>query len=271
MWKEKPIPSSASSMRTEVQRASRHGAVGVLQFVDVANDHGQSYSAAICWSVRREAGVDGAPRGCRGLRLNCSIGRGQRGENLDDLVVGARGLDDQAVPEGIRRRSSSASSPEPTSTPRIMPRPLSVGARHDLGGDPLQAARRARRPSRAISFWKLSSDQNFSIATRAVTKAWVLPRKVPLCSAGFQMSCSRLDQQRRERQAEARERLRQRDDVRLDAHLLEREEGAGAADAGLDVVDDQQRAVLLGEPGDALAPIPSRRRSARPRPAPARR
>src|SRR5690606_3603297 len=51
----------------------------------------------------------------------------------------------------------------------------------------------------------------------------------------------------REGQAEAAEGFGQGDDVRLDAHLLEAEEGAGAAATGLDVVDDQQHVVLAAD------------------------
>ena len=61
--------------------------------------------------------------------------------------------------------------------------------------------------------------------------------------------------QDRERQAETRQGLRQGDDVGDDAGRLEAEEGAGTAAAGLDVVDDQQRAVLLGDRGDRAHPF----------------
>ena len=54
------------------------------------------------------------------------------------------------------------------------------------------------------------------------------------------------DEQRADRQA-VREPLRERDCMRLDAESLPREERAGAPDAGLHLVEDQQRAVLVGE------------------------
>src|SRR3546814_20811885 len=57
----------------------------------------------------------------------------------------------------------------------------------------------------------------------------------------------RLQQHHGEGQAHSRERLREGDDVRLDAHLLEGEEAAGAPAARLNVVDDQQAAVLVRE------------------------
>ncbi len=53
--------------------------------------------------------------------------------------------------------------------------------------------------------------------------------------------------QRADRQAAAKA-LRQHHDVRRDARMLEAEELAGAADAGLDLVEDQQDAVLVAQP-----------------------
>ncbi len=55
------------------------------------------------------------------------------------------------------------------------------------------------------------------------------------------------EQRQRKGQAHARKRFGQRDDVGREAHILEAEEAAGAPAAGLDVVDDQQRAVTLGD------------------------
>ena len=54
------------------------------------------------------------------------------------------------------------------------------------------------------------------------------------------------DEQRADRQP-VREPLRERHRVGPDAELLPREERAGAADAGLHLVEDEQRAVLVGE------------------------
>src|SRR6056297_2455382 len=89
-----------------------------------------------------------------------------------------------------RAQISPARSPLPTSTPCIMPRPLSRAP--GMSSAICSSVSRSISALVAISFWKLSSFQNFSKATRAVTKACVLPRKVPLCSAGPQMSCSGL-------------------------------------------------------------------------------
>ena len=54
------------------------------------------------------------------------------------------------------------------------------------------------------------------------------------------------DEERADRQS-VREALRERDRVGPDAVGLPREERAAAADAGLHLVEDQQRAVLVGE------------------------
>src|SRR5690625_2455233 len=59
----------------------------------------------------------------------------------------------------------------------------------------------------------------------------------------------------RHRQAVAADRLRQRDDVRHDAGLLEAEEVAGAAAAHLDVVDDEQDLVALAQVRQAAQPL----------------
>src|SRR5947199_9226975 len=49
----------------------------------------------------------------------------------------------------------------------------------------------------------------------------------------------------------AAERLRQAEDVRLDAVVLDREELPGPAEAGLDLVRDEERAALRAEPPNA--------------------
>ena len=54
------------------------------------------------------------------------------------------------------------------------------------------------------------------------------------------------DEERADREP-VREALRERDGVGPHAELLPGEERAGAADAGLHLVEDQQRAVLVGE------------------------
>ena len=85
-----------------------------------------------------------------------------------------------------------------------------------------------------------------------MTKARLLPRNVPLCSPGRHWSSLALEKDDRHRQTEARQRLRQGDDVGHDARGLEREEVAGPAAARLDVVDDQEHAV----PGADRSQVP---------------
>src|SRR3546814_691664 len=83
--------------------------------------------------------------------------------------------------------TASASSPEPTLMPRIMPRP-----RVSKPWSRAIASRRAaiRSPRRAISSSNALSLQKWRSAAVAVTKAWLLPRKVPLCSPGDHRSSS---------------------------------------------------------------------------------
>src|SRR3546814_384902 len=65
----------------------------------------------------------------------------------------------------------------------------------------------------------------------------------------------RLQQHHGERQAHARQRLGERDDVRSDPHPLEGEEAAGTPAAGLNVVDDEQAAVLARQALHAAQPL----------------
>src|SRR5687767_7484041 len=65
------------------------------------------------------------------------------------------------------------------------------------------------------------------------------------------------ERDRAHRQA-ARDRFRDAEDVRDDVVLLEREHGPGPAEAGLDLVDDQQRASLPAEARGLLDELPCR-------------
>lgn len=67
-----------------------------------------------------------------------------------------------------------------------MPRPLTLAP--STSG--VRALSRRCTSSERAATWASNSrvDQNFSSATVAVTKAWALPRNVPLCSPGFQLS-----------------------------------------------------------------------------------
>ena len=77
------------------------------------------------------------------------------------------------------------------------------------------------------------------------------------------------DEQRADRQA-VREALRERRRIGPHAELLPGEEAAGAADAGLHLVEDQHRAVLVGERARGGEELRRRAAGRRPRPARAR-
>src|SRR5690606_13471906 len=86
-----------------------------------------------------------------------------------------------------RAQTRAAFSPSVISMPRIMPRPFTRSA---IPAPATISASRRRRisPLRSTSRWKASSRQKGSRARVAVTKAWLLPRKVPLCSPGAHWS-----------------------------------------------------------------------------------
>ena len=76
--------------------------------------------------------------------------------------------------------------------------------------------------------------------------------KVEPCTTARSMRLNRLvedvlaRQQRADRDMTAGQRLGQQDHVGLDVPMLDGEETAGAAEAGLDFVGDEQRAVACG-------------------------
>src|SRR5690606_27761068 len=146
---------------------------------------------------------------------------------------------------------SSATPSVAQSIPQMKPRPRTLPP--SKGCRSATASRRdstclPRRSTRGV----ISLRSQRSSAAAAVTKAKLLPRKVPLCSPGAQ---GRVDQHNRERQAVAAHRLRQRDHVRADAGVLEAEEPAGAAAADLDVVDDEQDAVAPAQRLETAQPV----------------
>ena len=105
-----------------------------------------------------------------------------------------------------------------------------------------------------------------SRTAQAAAHATGLPPKVDAWSPGSKALVAG-DEQRADREP-VRERLRHRHEVRLHAELLEGEEGAGAADAGLDLVAAEQRVELAAARAPARTPASAGGR--RPRPAPAR-
>ena len=77
--------------------------------------------------------------------------------------------------------------------------------------------------------------------------------KVEPCTTARSMRLNTLSkihlrmQHRADRHVAARQRLGEQHHVGLDAPMLDREELAGAADAGLDFVGDEQRAVFAAK------------------------
>ena len=97
-------------------------------------------------------------------------------------------------------------------------------------------ARAARRRSRRTTASAAAHDDGVAAERRAVVAGRERARRV----VG--------DEQAADRQA-VREALRERDELRPHAELLEGEERAGAADAGLHLVEGEQRAELVRERG----------------------
>ena len=179
-------------------------------------------------------------------------GHGQRDQHLDDFVVGARGLDDQAFFEAARadvrghlaRADIDALHHAAT---------LELGAR-DLVGDGLQAGGQLnglflhflleRIVGPELLERHAARHEGMGVAAEGAVMLGRLPDIVLL-----------LDQQRGKGQAEARQRFRLGDHVGLDARFLDREIRARTAAARLDVVDDEERAVLFSQLGDALHPF----------------
>ena len=143
----------------------------------------------------------------------------------------------------------------------------------------------AGREAFAITPTKLSplaasrgSRSNRSSEALAAAQASALAMKVGPCISAFFGSSDqkasntlRVRDGRGERQRAAGQRLRQRDDVGRDARRLAGEHRAGAAEAGEDLVEDQQQLVFVGERAQAAQHARRRERSCRRRPAPAAR
>ena len=114
-----------------------------------------------------------------------------------------------------------------------------------------------RAPSVALRLIRPSS-RYASIAASPAAHASGEPPKVLPCAPGVEHVADRLRVGERAHREPAAEALGQAHDVGLDAGVLDREPLAGAAEAGLDLVDDQQRAALAA---DALRGLQEIRRA----------
>ena len=144
-----------------------------------------------------------------------------------------------------RRRSSG-----PCRAPRAASRSAASCARERRAA----AARPCARRSRSISPDSITS----SVAMpAAIARSFFA--KVEPCTTARSMRSNTFSkiclprQHRADRHMAARQRLGQQHHVRLDVPVLDREEAPGAAEAGLDFVGDEQRAVSPAELGGALA------------------
>ena len=154
------------------------------------------------------------------------------------------------VSGGVRR--SAVSPAVPTSRPCSR---ASATTRRRAGRARARAAARAPRTSgNALSnrasiarTWASRSSSIASTTAQAAAHATGLPPKVEAWSPGTNAPAASVgDEQRADRQP-VREPLRERDRVGADAGRCQAKNVAGAADAGLHLVEDEQRAELVGE------------------------
>ena len=129
---------------------------------------------------------------------------------------------------------------------RSISRPSSRPApRTSTAPEAARARARGARPARTT--FASSASSTVSTTAHAAAHATGLPPNVLAWSPGSNASGALVgDEQRADRQP-VREPLRERHGVRLHAEPLPREERAGPPHAGLHLVEDEQRAVLVGE------------------------
>src|SRR5690606_37823831 len=228
-------------------------AFAVLGFGEVAYDHDEvSPEGSGGGPARQPVGGGDALRQDVEARIELRLVDGEGAQHLDDLVVGAAGLDHQALVEaaGAHARGGlavdhldAAHHAAPLDPQRDAgagddlgePSAQDLGLALDLALEGVVAPEELEGPG--------GGDEGVVVAAEG---AVVLARR-PLVEA-------RANERHREGQAHAGERLGERHDVGLDAGALEAEERAGAAAAGLDVVDDEQRAVPACDRFDAAQP-----------------
>ena len=222
-------------------------------------------------------------RAGRAPQSACSSVMISGGSRRSDAVVPAAQLDDEPAVQALRadragqrrvrpagrRSASGAASGSTSSTPIIRPAPAHVADAAVLGAAAARSSASIRAPSLAGPV-----GQPFSRDVAQGRGAGRHRELVAAEGAGVRAGRPGVEllpvDDHGQRQAAA-DRLGQHHDVRDDAAVLDRPERAGAADAGLDLVDDERDAALRGDPAHlraATRPAPGPRR---PRPAPARR
>ena len=201
-----------------------HVALGADDLGESSHDHGFSFPTLVRAAIRaarRRAGSGqdlveaAASRSSPSSRS--SVDDGDRRHELHDLAVRAGGLDQHVAARRPVGRPSRRGRRTRTSMPRTrrVPRTCASSSGCEVS-DLLEGGRACARPGPRCRGAACRRSTGRSAAV-AVTKAGLLPRKVPLCSPGDQMSSSGLMQGQGHRQAVAADRLRDADDVRADA------------------------------------------------------
>ena len=159
------------------------------------------------------------------------------------------------VSGGVRRRTSPRGADE---QPRLERggddrpgRPVELGAEHEAAAAHLDDARERGEPGRELrASFPHRGEQRLveRLDDRAGGGAddGVAAERAPVVSRLEAVRGCVGDEERADREAVG-EALCERDRVRRHAELLPREEAAGAADAALDLVEEQERAVLVRE------------------------
>ena len=182
------------------------------------------------------------------------LGHGQRTQGLDHLVVGAGGFDHQlALERGLGDflgHFAVTADQALHHAAAVQVEPVIVVAGRDIAepvGDQVTLLLHFLGEGIVAPevFQRLGGGGEGQVV--AAEGAVVL--------TGFPLVQLRLQQHHRQGQAIAAQRLGQGDDVRLDADIVEAEEGAGTTAAGLDVVQDQQHVVLAADALQVAQPV----------------
>src|SRR6185312_1513801 len=200
--------------------------------------------------------VDGSVEDRQAL-VQLRVADGQRRQQLDYLATRARGLRQQAGFEGggghlasqiaVGERQAPGHAPAADQDRKVRYR---IGGRGDGRHDPLALGERAALQAVIAPVGAqrggAGHQRGVDATERAVVLAWRPDVQVES------------DQRERERQPVPADGLRQANDVRGDPRGLEAEERACPAAAHLDIVDDEQDAVLSAQFRQATQPLRAR-------------